>query len=108
MIRQIDEKVVNRLSQVTSAIRQDGANRLSLITSSAERKAAIEFARANAMRPKIVGEALNKISKDKDVAKVMFEILEIENVLEGETQITLLPEGQDLLKQMLGAEATKE
>lgn len=107
MIRQIEEKVVNRLRQVTSAIRQDGANRVSVITSSAERKAAIEFAKANAMRPKIVGEALNKISQDQEVAKVMFEILEIENVLKGDTRITLLPEGQELLKQMLGAEATK-
>jgi regulator of protease activity HflC (stomatin/prohibitin superfamily) len=107
MIRQIEEKVVNRLRQVTSAIRQDGANRVSIITSSAERKAAVEFARANAMRPKIVGEALDKISKDPEVAKVMFEILEIENILKGETQITLLPEGNDLLKQIVSANAVE-
>jgi hypothetical protein len=44
MIRQIEEKVVNRLRQVTSAIRQDGANRVSIITNSAERRAAVEFA----------------------------------------------------------------
>ena len=37
MIRQIEEKVVNRLRQVTSAIRQDGANQVSIITSTAER-----------------------------------------------------------------------
>ncbi|MBL0160930.1 MAG: hypothetical protein IPP47_28180 [Bryobacterales bacterium] len=37
MIRQIEEKVVNRLRQVTSAIKQDGANQVSIITSSAER-----------------------------------------------------------------------
>lgn len=106
MIRQIEEKVVNRLRQVTSAIRQDGVNRVSIITSSAERKAAIEFARANAMRPKIVGEALDKISKDPIVAEAMFEILEVENLLKGDTHITLLPEGHEILKQMLGAEAT--
>ncbi len=106
MIGQIEEKVVNRLRQVTSAIRQDGANRVDIITSSAQRKAAIEFAKANAMRPKIVGEALDEISKDADVAKAVFEILEMENILKGDTQITLLPEGNDLLKQMLAAEAT--
>ena len=55
MIRQIEEKVVNRLRQVTSAIKQDGANQVSIITSTAERQAAIEFAKAAAMRPQIVG-----------------------------------------------------
>ena len=55
MIRQIEEKVVNRLRQVTSAIRQDGANQVSIITNTAERTAAVEFAKAAAMRPQIVG-----------------------------------------------------
>jgi hypothetical protein len=50
MIRQIEEKVVNRLRQVTSAIRQDGANQVSIITSSADRQAAIEFAKAAAVK----------------------------------------------------------
>jgi regulator of protease activity HflC (stomatin/prohibitin superfamily) len=107
MIRQIEEKVVNRLRQVTSAIRQDGVNRVSIITSSAQRNAAIEFAKAEAMRPKIVGEALRKISANADVAAAMFEILETENILEGDTRITLLPHGQDLLKQMVTAERTE-
>jgi regulator of protease activity HflC (stomatin/prohibitin superfamily) len=107
MIRQIEEKVVNRLRQVTSAIRQDGANRVSIITSSAERKAAIEFAKANAMRPKIVGEALHKISAEPEVAKAMFEILETTNLLQGDKKITLLTEGNDLLKQMVTAETTQ-
>ncbi len=107
MIHQIEEKVVNRLRQVTSAIRQDGANRVSIITSSAERKAAVEFARAEAMRPKIVGAALREISENPVVASAMFEILEIEKILEGDTRLTLLPRGQELLKQMLGAEAAE-
>lgn len=107
MIRQIEEKVVNQLRQVTSAIRQDGANRVSIITNSAERRAAIEFAQAQAMRPKIVGEALKQITTDAEVAEAMFEILETENILRGETQITLLPEGKELLKQLLGAETVK-
>src|ERR1700691_3389911 len=46
MIQQIEEKVVNRLRQVTSAIRQDGTNQVNLITSTAERQAAVEFAKA--------------------------------------------------------------
>ena len=64
MIQQIEEKVVNRLRQVTSAIRQDGANRVSIITNSAERRAAVEFAKAHAMRPQIVGAALQKIGAE--------------------------------------------
>src|SRR5205807_3546103 len=68
MIRQIEEKVTNRLRQVTSAIKQDGANQVSVITSSADREAAVEFARAAVIRPNMVGTALREISGDPDVA----------------------------------------
>lgn len=104
MIQQIEEKVVNRLRQVTSAIRQDGANRVSIITNSAERRAAVQFARARAMRPQIVGEALQKIGEDPDVSRAMFEILELENLLENPGEIVLLPKSQEVLKQLLAAE----
>jgi regulator of protease activity HflC (stomatin/prohibitin superfamily) len=50
MSKQIEEKVVNRLRQVTSAIRQDRVNQV--ITSTAARQASIELGKANAMRPK--------------------------------------------------------
>jgi hypothetical protein len=108
MISQIEEKVVNRLRQVTSAILQDGANRVSIITSSAERRAAVEFAKANAMRPQIVGEALNKISQDPAVAKALFDILETENILDSQARITLLAEGNGLLTQLLAAESAQK
>ncbi|MFN2143014.1 MAG: SPFH domain-containing protein [Candidatus Promineifilaceae bacterium] len=108
MIRQIEEKVVNRLRQVTSAILQDGANRVSLITSAAERKAAVEFARAEAMRPMIVGEALQKIAADPEVADALFQVLEMENLLKGDTRITLLPKENVMMKQFVGAETAVE
>jgi regulator of protease activity HflC (stomatin/prohibitin superfamily) len=104
MIRQIEEKVVNRLRQVTSAIKQDGANQVSIITSTAERQAAVEFARANAVRPKIVGEALQEISQDPEVARVMFEILETEKIIESKAKITLAPHNGNLLTQLLVAQ----
>jgi len=106
MIQQIEEKVVNRLRQVTSAIRQDGTNQVNLITSTAERQAAIEFAKAAAMRPYIVGTALNTIAQDKEVAEVMFEILENQRMLEGNVNVTLIPSGLrgDMLTQVLTAE----
>jgi regulator of protease activity HflC (stomatin/prohibitin superfamily) len=106
MIQQIEEKVVNRLRQVTSAIRQDGTNQVNLITSTAERQAAIEFAKAAAMRPYIVGTALNTIAQDKEVAEIMFEILENQRMLEGNVNVTLIPTGlrEDILTQVLTAE----
>jgi regulator of protease activity HflC (stomatin/prohibitin superfamily) len=103
MIRQIEEKVVNRLRQVTSAIQQDGSNRVSIITNSAERRAAVEFARAEAMRPRIVGAALQKIGQDPEVADTMFEILETERMLESVSRVTFLPKRHELLSQMLAS-----
>ena len=69
MIRQIEEKVVNRLRQVTSAIRQAGANQVSVITSSAERDASIEFAKAAAIRPNTLGQALREIAQEPAVVE---------------------------------------
>ena len=103
MIRQIEEKVVNRLRQVTSAIRQDGANQVSIITSTAERQAAVAFAQANAMRPQIVGAALQTIGQDPEVAEVMFEVLEMEQLLESKAKITLIPGGKPMLNELIAA-----
>jgi regulator of protease activity HflC (stomatin/prohibitin superfamily) len=100
MTKQIEEKVVNRLRQVTSAIKQDGANQVSIITSTAERQAAIEFAKAAAMRPRIVGAGLQEIARDTDISRAMFEILETQKLLEGQADITLLPQGNGLLSQL--------
>jgi len=108
MIQQIEEKVVNRLRQVTSAIRQDGTNQVNLITSTAARQAAVEFAKAAAMRPFIVGSALNTIAQDKEVAEVLFEILENQRMLEGNVNVTLIPPELrgDTLTQFLTADQT--
>ena len=107
MMQQIESKVVNRLRQVTSAIKQDGANQVSVITSTAERQAAIEFAKAAALRPQIVGGALEKISEDPQLAQVLFEVLETERLMAHNTEITLIPKGGNLLPQLLAAETPK-
>jgi regulator of protease activity HflC (stomatin/prohibitin superfamily) len=104
MIRQIESKVVNRLRQVTSAIKQDGTNQVNIIHSTAERTAAVEFAKAAAIRPKIVGEGLRQISKDPDVADTMFEILETQRILDANVPIEIIPEGNELLTQLLAAQ----
>ncbi len=103
MIQQIEAKVVNRLRQVTSAIKQDGSNQVNIITGTAERQAAVEFAKAGAIRPRIVGEAMQKISADQEVGAALFEILETQNILEGKGQLTLIPPDRELLKQLLAS-----
>ncbi len=111
MTKQIEEKVVNRLRQVTSAIRQDGANQVSVIASSAERMAAVEFARAAAIRPEIVGAALREISRDREIGDAMFDVLEVQRLLESAARITLLPPGSSgslLTSQLAGASTTVE
>jgi regulator of protease activity HflC (stomatin/prohibitin superfamily) len=107
MIKQIEEKVVNRLRQVTSAIKQDGTNQVNIIASTAEQQAAIEFAKAAAMRPQIVGTALKKISQDAEILRALFEALETQNIVEGEASITVVPKNSGLLNQLLAAQGIK-
>lgn len=94
MIRQIEQKVGNRLLQVTSAIRQAGANQVDVIKSAADKEAATEFARAQGMRPQIVGAALDEISKDPAVLDALVEILEIQRLTKSEGHLTLIPHGK--------------
>jgi regulator of protease activity HflC (stomatin/prohibitin superfamily) len=103
MIAQIQEKVVNRLRQVTSSIKQDGANQVSIITSTAERQASVEFAKAAAMRPRIVGEALNQVAADPEVEAAMFEILEVQRIIDSKARVTLIPGNSGILPELLAA-----
>jgi regulator of protease activity HflC (stomatin/prohibitin superfamily) len=107
MTHQIEAKVVNRLRQVTSAIKQDGANQVGIISSTADRQAAVEFARAAAIRPRIVGEVLQDISVEEEIATAIFEILETQKILEGRGQLLLIPPGNALLSQLLVAQKSK-
>jgi regulator of protease activity HflC (stomatin/prohibitin superfamily) len=108
MIRQIEEKVVNRLRQVTSAIKQAGANQVSVITSSAEREAAFEFAKAAAIRPATMGQAFQEIAREPAVSEALFEILETQRLLSAGAKLTLLPGGPHArtLAALLAAEST--
>jgi regulator of protease activity HflC (stomatin/prohibitin superfamily) len=108
MIKQIEEKVVNRLRQVTSAIKQDGANQVSIITSAAEREAAIEFAKAAAMRPRIVGAGLQQIAYEREIFRSLFDILEVQKLVEGEADITIVPAGKELLKQLTASSEVRK
>jgi regulator of protease activity HflC (stomatin/prohibitin superfamily) len=101
MISQIEQKVVNRLRQVTAAIQQDGANRVNVIRSAAEREASTEFAKAAAMRPNIVGAALGAVSRDRGLCDALFDVLEAQNLLKNQQlRVTVIPAGGALLAQL--------
>jgi len=91
MIQQIEQKVVNRLTQVTSAIRQAGNNQVDIIKSKAERDASVEFAKAWAIRPNLVGNALREIGEDKEVATVLFDLLELQEIIRGDAEVIFMP-----------------
>ena len=103
MIRQIESKVVNRLRQVTSAIKQDGANQVSIVRSTAEKNAAVDFGKAAAIRPRIVGEALRTVAADQDVASALFDMLETERIIGADAEIALIPKGDHMLTQLLAS-----
>jgi regulator of protease activity HflC (stomatin/prohibitin superfamily) len=109
MIRQIEEKVVNRLRQVTSAIKQAGANQVSVITSSAEREAAVEFAKAAAIRPNTMGSALQEIAREPGVAEALFDVLETQRMLAAKARLVLLPGGAygRMLGNLMAAESAE-
>jgi regulator of protease activity HflC (stomatin/prohibitin superfamily) len=101
MIAQIEQKVVNRLRQVTAAIQQDGANRVNIIRSAADREAAIELAKAGAMRPRIVGGAIAQIAKRADVCNALFDVLEIQQLTWADGMVVqVIQKGADVLAQM--------
>lgn len=107
MIKQIEEKVVNQLRQVTSAIEQDGKNQVNVIASKAEQEASVEFAKAAAIRPQIVGETLKKAAKDPEILTVLFDLLECQRITDSSAELTLLPkDGQtNLLSSLLAAKS---
>jgi regulator of protease activity HflC (stomatin/prohibitin superfamily) len=98
MTQQIEQKVVNRLRQVTSAIGQDGQNRVNVIRSGAERQAAVEFAKAAATRPLIVGKALAQIAQNPSISGALFEVLETQNtLLSPDLRVDVVPARSPLL-----------
>jgi regulator of protease activity HflC (stomatin/prohibitin superfamily) len=104
MISQIEQKVVNRLRQVTAAIQQDGANRVNVIRSTSERQAAVEFAKAGAMRPRIVGAALAEVAADGEIASALFDLLETQHLLESQDlKVTVIPKAGGLLAELAAA-----
>jgi regulator of protease activity HflC (stomatin/prohibitin superfamily) len=101
MVENITEKVVKRLVQVTSAMKQDGENRVGLIKSETAFKVSQKMAEAAAARPSIVGEELNVIAnKDPEILDTVLEVMEVENLLASEATIDILPDASNVLVQL--------
>ena len=101
MVDNITEKVVKRLVQVTSAMKQDGENRVGLIKSETANKVSQKMAEAASMRPEVVGKTLNEIAQqDSSLLKAIMEVMEVEKLLKSNASIDILPEGASYLMQM--------
>lgn len=101
MVQNITEKVVKRLVQVTSAMKQDGENRVGLIKSETAFKVSQKMAEAAAARPNIVGNELNGIAKkDSEILDTVLEVMEVENLLASDATIDILPDSSQVLVQL--------
>jgi regulator of protease activity HflC (stomatin/prohibitin superfamily) len=93
MIAEIQRKVVNRLRQVTAAMRQAGENEVAIIHSEADKKASQRLGQAQAVRPQVIGHALAKIQRVPEVADAVFALLDIQATLRSSGKIVLATGG---------------
>jgi hypothetical protein len=77
---------------------------VSVITSSAEREAAVEFARAAAIRPATLRRVLSESAATPEVNQALFEILETQRILASSAKLTLLPDKSGLLTTLLASQ----
>src|SRR6478736_4511931 len=94
MINEIQRKVVNRLRQVTAAMRQAGENEVAIIHSEADKKASQRLGQAQAVRPQVIGEALAQIQRMPEVADALFALLDVQATLRSPGKIVLAANGQ--------------
>ncbi len=103
MVKNITDKVVKRLVQVTSAMKQDGENRVGLIQSETANKVSKKMAEAAAKRPEIVGETLNAIAqKDSEILESVLDVMETEQLLNSGANVDVVPKNASLLIQAGG------
>ena len=101
MVENITEKVVKRLVQVTSAMKQDGENRVGLIQSETAKKVSQKLAEASAARPAVVGKTLNEIGQqDSEILDTVMEVMETEKLLASQARVDVLPAGASMLVQL--------
>ena len=98
MVNNITDKVVKRLVQVTSAMKQDGENRVGLIRSETANKVSQQMAEAQSTRPEVVGQALNRIAKDDpEILQAVLDVMETDKLLASPASVELLPPGSNVM-----------
>lgn len=101
MVHNITDKVVKRLVQVTSAMKQDGENRVGLIQSETAKRVSQTMAEAAAVRPQVVGATLNEIGKmDSEVLQAVIDVMETENLLKSSATVEVVPANGNLMLQV--------
>lgn len=106
MVDNITDKVVKRLVQVTSAMKQDGDNRVGLICSETAKKVSKTMAEASSTRPAVVGRALNAIAaRDSEILEAVLDVMEAECLLASNAPVDLVPGNLSLLLQTGAREA---
>jgi hypothetical protein len=106
MVDNITDKVVKRLVQVTSAMKQDGENRVGLIKSQTAYKVSEQLAQASATRPAVVGETLNRIAADDpEVLDALMQVMEAEQLIESGADVDVLPPEARVLVSLSGGDA---
>jgi len=109
MVKNITEKVVKRLIQVTSAMKQDGENRVGLIKSQTANKVSQKMAEAASVRPDVVGSTLNSIAKqDPEALEAVLTVMETEKMLDSGAVVEVLPEGTSVMIQLGGEPAVRQ
>lgn len=89
MIAEIQRKVVNRLRQVTAAMKQAGENEVALIHSQADMKASQRLGEAQAVRPRVIGQVLAELQRAPEVAEAVFRLLDLQATLRSPGKVTL-------------------
>lgn len=101
MVSNITEKVVKRLVQVTSAMKQDGDNRVGLIQSETAYKVSQKMAEASSKRPEIVGDTLNAIAKqDPEIMRTVIDVMETDQLLESGAGVDVMPGNASFIVQL--------
>jgi regulator of protease activity HflC (stomatin/prohibitin superfamily) len=101
MVENITAKVVKRLIQVTSAMKQDGENRVGLIKSETANKVSQKMAEAASMRPEVVGQTLNEIARqDPEILDMVIAVMETEKLLHSGAPVDVVPAGASFLIQL--------
>ena len=110
MIRQIEQKVVNRLRQVTAAIQQDGSNRVNIIRSAADREAAVEVreGRSDARCIRRRRRPRQDLGERRGVRRPLRRHSEIQQLSWAEGLVVqVIPPGAGLLKELVAAAGPK-